>query len=142
MDPLDELYQELILDHHKNPRCQGCLQHPSGSAKLYNPLCGDQIALGVSVKNDKIEDIAFTGQGCSISQSSASMMAEFLKGKTVDEARGALDLYVGMLKGTRNPDECDALGDLVALAGVRKHSARIRCAMLAWEALEQCLNKS
>lgn len=141
-DSLDELYQDLILDHHKHPRCQGCLSDPNASSTLYNPLCGDKINLTLAIKDNKIADIGFVGQGCSISQASASMMAESLKGRAVSEAKQSLDLFVAMIKGEKTVEECDALGDLVALAGVRKHSARIRCAMLAWEALGQCLAKA
>jgi nitrogen fixation NifU-like protein len=135
---LDELYQELLLDHFKNPRCQGCLPNPSAHSHVFNPLCGDQVALTVRLEADKIADLAFTGHGCSISQASASMMAELCKGKDIGEAKELILSFQEMMRG-EEPSAKDKLGDVLALEGVRKFSARIRCALLGWEALERCL---
>lgn len=138
---LDELYQELLLDHFKKPRCHGCLAAPSAHSHVFNPLCGDQIALTVNVKGATLEDIKFTGHGCSISQASASLMAELCKGKSVLEVKELIAAFQGMMRGEEHSAK-NMLGDVLALEGVRKFSARIRCALLGWEALERCLSES
>lgn len=138
---LDELYQELLLDHFKHPRCKGAVTQPSAELRLRNPLCGDEINLSLRVENGRISDIAFDGHGCSISQASASMMVELLKGKTEAEARAALKTFQELMSGNDDQDLSN-LGDAAALAGVRKFSARIRCALLSWEALRDCLDKA
>lgn len=135
---VNELYQDLILDHSKNPRCHGCVLNPNAKACLYNPLCGDQIDLTLIVEDGVIKDIAFNGQGCSVSQASASMMSDICKGKSVTEVKELLALFSGMMKGEKDGEDCEELGDAVALEGVRKFSARIKCAMLPWEAIAQC----
>lgn len=139
---LDDLYQEVLLDHFRNPRCHGCVSNPSGEATLYNPLCGDQIILTLKVGGEKIEDLAFGGHGCSISQASASMMAEACKGRSVDEVQALADKFRAMMRGEKEADDLPELGDVAALQGVRKFSARVKCALLAWEALEKCLEQS
>ncbi|RIL10196.1 MAG: SUF system NifU family Fe-S cluster assembly protein [Proteobacteria bacterium] len=138
---LDELYQEVILDHYKNPRCRGCLAKSDASSALYNPLCGDKVELSVAVKDGKVNEIAFSGQGCSISQASASMMSELCKGKTLEEASRRLSEFRALMRGDKKEEELVQLGDVVALGGVRKFSARVKCAMLAWEALEKCMQE-
>ncbi len=138
---LDELYQEVILDHFKRPRCKGCLQQSSCNFTLYNPLCGDQVDLSLRTSGDRVEDIAHDGHGCSISQASASMMSHLCKGKSVQEAQDLCATFRALMRGEKSEDEAASLGDAVALAGVRKFSARVKCAMLAWEALEKCLEK-
>jgi nitrogen fixation NifU-like protein len=135
---LDELYQELLLDHFKHPRCRGSVASPDAESALRNPLCGDEIKLTLSLKDGVISEIAFTGHGCSISQASASMMTDLLKGKSVKEANTALASFKSLMQGT-DLEDLEKLGDAAALAGVRKFSARIRCALLAWEALENCM---
>jgi nitrogen fixation NifU-like protein len=136
---LDDLYQEVILDHYKNPRCHGCLSHPSAACSLFNPLCGDQIQLTVKVGKGSVGEIGFSGHGCSISQASASMMAEICQGKGVAEIETLMAQFRSVMRGEMTPEEAEKLGDAVALEGVRKFSARVKCAMLAWEALEKCL---
>ncbi len=137
---IDELYQEVILDHFKRPRCRGCIDKPSASLTLHNPLCGDQVELSVSVSKGRIVEIAFGGHGCSISQASASMMSELCKGKTLEEIRKIGDSFKQMMRGEQPGDALvTILGDAVALEGVRKFSARVKCAMLAWEAIEKCM---
>ncbi|NDC38323.1 MAG: SUF system NifU family Fe-S cluster assembly protein [Proteobacteria bacterium] len=139
---LDDLYQEVLLDHFRNPRCHGCVTNPSGEATLVNPLCGDQVVLTVRVANNAIEDLAFGGHGCSISQASASMMAEACKGRPVVEARALADKFRALMRGEKQAEDLPELGDVAALQGVRKFSARVKCALLAWEALDKCLEKS
>ena len=138
---VDELYQEVLLDHFKNPRCHGTVCNPSGSAQLFNPLCGDKISVMLRLEHARVVEIAFTGSGCSISQAAASMMTELTKGKTLQEVRVLVALYRALMRGERSAEECSALGDAVVLEGVRKFSARVKCAMLAWEALEKCLEQ-
>ncbi len=141
MSNLEELYQDLIIDHSKHPRCFGCINNPDATAKLFNPLCGDQINLCVKIEDNKIKKITFSGKGCSISQASASMMCELLEGKTIEEVKKLSELYQEMLKGEKEEKDLDELGDIVALSGVRKFSARIRCAMLGWEAVKRALDE-
>ncbi|MBX7144150.1 MAG: SUF system NifU family Fe-S cluster assembly protein [Oligoflexia bacterium] len=136
---LDELYQELLLDHFKKPRCHGCIADASAHSHVFNPLCGDQIAVTVKVGEDKLQDIKFTGHGCSISQASASLMSELCQGKQIEVVRRFIAAFQAMMRGESHPDK-QQLGDVLALEGVRKFSARIRCALLGWEALERCLN--
>ena len=139
---LDELYQEVILDHYKRPRCQGCLQNPSSNTTLFNPLCGDQVELTILIEGQTLKDIAFGGHGCSISQASASMMSELCRGKSLLEVRELCKKFKGLMRGDEQREEVEiVLGDAVALEGVRKFSARVKCAMLAWEAIEKCLEQ-
>lgn len=139
--PLDALYQEIILDHFKNPRNFGKLDGPAMRAHHDNPSCGDQLDLQVSIDTQqRIAQIKFHGRGCAISQSSASMMTELVKGKTVAKARELIMSFFYMLTG-----ESEArfeLGDLEALAGVKQFPVRINCATLAWKTLESCLEQA
>lgn len=137
---LDDLYQEVILDHYKHPRCKGCLNSPTSSCALYNPLCGDQIDLSIILDGDVIKEVGFSGHGCSISQSAASMMSEVCKGKTIKEAENYCALFREMMRGAKEAEDLPELGDAISLQGVRKFSARVKCAMLAWEAMEKCIS--
>ena len=137
---LEDLYQEVILDHFRNPRCHGCVSHATQTATLYNPLCGDQIALTIKLESGKVSEIGFGGQGCSISQASASMMSDLCKGKTLEEVRALIQSFRSMMRGEKHGEDLPQLGDAAALEGVRKFSARVKCAMLAWEAIEKCLS--
>jgi len=138
---LDEVYQELLLDHYKSPRCKGVLLNPDRVVDLHNPLCGDQISLNVKFSQDAVSEIAFTGHGCSISQATASMMAELLRGKSKAEARRLSKLFRQMIKSEVSGDELNDLGDALALEGVRNHSARIKCALLAWDCIDRALSE-
>ncbi len=146
---LEELYREVILDHYRNPRNKGHLEHPQASAQGVNPLCGDEITIEVSFEGDKVSEVAVEGQGCSISQSSASMMTEAIKGKSRDE----ISELVGRFRQMMSLDEGDdpgldperpgaVLGDIEALQGVRQYPVRIKCASLAWNTLLQALEPS
>ncbi len=139
---LDEVYQELLLDHYKSPRCHGVLLNPDGKVDLHNPLCGDQIYLTVKFSDDHISNIAFTGHGCSISQAAASMMSELLRGKSKSEAQRLSALFRQMIRSEVAGDDLQDLGDAVALEGVKKHSARIKCALLAWDCVDRVLGDS
>ena len=139
---VEELYQEVLLDHYKHTRCHGCVHAPTAETELFNPLCGDRVAVSVKLEDGRLVDVAFSGQGCAISQASASMMSELCHGKTVDEIHALGDEFRNLMRGEKDADTCENLGDAAALVGVRKFSARIRCVMLAWEALEKCLEAS
>ena len=138
---LEDLYQELILDHHKNPRCRGKIEDADARSVLFNQLCGDEVELEIKVEGDLVSDIRFVGNGCAISQASASMLGEICKGKKIEDVRGQLANFIEMMKGKKKNSEDGELGDAQALEGVRRFPTRIRCAMLAWEALDKCLAK-
>jgi nitrogen fixation NifU-like protein len=137
---LDEIYQELILDHYKSPRCKGVLLNPDRKVDLTNPLCGDQISLTLKFAGEIISEIAFDGHGCSISQATASIMAELLKGKTKAEAQRLSALFRRMIKSEERGETLQDLGDALALEGVKRHSARIKCALLAWDCVDRVLS--
>lgn len=138
---LDALYRQVIMDHYKNPRNRGELVDDALTVNMNNPSCGDKIQLHLHVNDGVVNDAKFTGEGCSISLSSASMMTETVKGKTVDEALELSDIFSGMVQGEDYDDEKYELGDIEALQGVTKFPARIKCATLAWKAMEKGLDK-
>jgi nitrogen fixation NifU-like protein len=138
---LDDIYKETILDHYKNPRNKRALPGAIVTRTKNNPLCGDEITVFVHEDGDTIADVAFMGAGCSISQSSASMMTEAVSGKKVDQAKALAADFRGMMAGEVEPDE-DGFGDLVALKGVVKYPIRIKCAVLAWDVLEEALDSA
>jgi nitrogen fixation NifU-like protein len=154
MPGLEDLYREIILDHYRNPRNRGELDAPPAQrVEGFNPLCGDEIVVYLLVDGDTVTDVKITGQGCSISQSSASMMSAAVKGKTVDEARALIRAFKGMMSihesrlggdgdddGTPDPEV--KLGDLEALQGVVKFPVRIKCATLSWNTLAQGLDEA
>lgn len=134
MSALDELYREIILDHYKNPRNRGRLPDPDIATQGNNPLCGDEVEVSLTVRDGRVVGVAFEGRGCSISQASASMLTEGIKGKTVAEATELAEAFKQMMTGDSEPDP-DVLGDVEALAGVRKYPVRVKCATLAWNTL-------
>jgi nitrogen fixation NifU-like protein len=139
---LEELYQEVILDHSRRPRNFGTLPNADVLVHGDNPACGDEIHLGVHFDSDgKLAEIKFSGQGCAISQASASMMTMKLKGKTRAEA-AALSRAFHDLVTTDSGATSKQLGDLQLLQGVRKFPQRVKCAMLAWRAIEQALSEN
>lgn len=138
MDALDDLYQQVLLDHKRSPRNQHRLAHPTRQAQGHNPLCGDTVALDVELRDGAVADIGYEASGCAICVASASLMTEAVKGLPADDARRLAGALHGLLTGTQDPDE-DYLGKLVALAGVRRFPSRIKCAALAWHALDECL---
>jgi nitrogen fixation NifU-like protein len=137
---LDELYRELILDHYRNPRNREPLQSPAVVAEGYNPLCGDEVELRLNIEGDVISGVSFTGRGCSISQASGSMLTEAVKGKTVAQARALAALFTRMMTDPEFVPEED-VGDLEALQGVAKYPVRVKCATLAWHALQDALDR-
>ncbi len=138
---LDDLYREIIIDHYRHPRHRGHLTAPSASHEGLNPLCGDEVTVEVVVDGGDLDEIAYSGSGCSISQSSASMMTEAVAGKSVAETRRLIADFTAMMRGDESIDP-DALGDLEALSGVRKFPVRIKCATLAWHTLAEALKEA
>ncbi|MFN8024059.1 MAG: SUF system NifU family Fe-S cluster assembly protein [Acidimicrobiales bacterium] len=146
MPGLDDLYREIILDHYRSPRNRGELPPPAAHAVGHNPLCGDEIEVYLDVQDGVVADIKVGGQGCSISQSSASMMSQAVKGKTVAEVRALVHKFKSMMS-IEELDEADAaaevkLGDLEALQGVVKFPVRIKCAVLSWNTLTEALSQA
>ncbi len=137
--PLTSLYQELILEHYRKPRNKGELSDHTAEAHVANPVCGDELTLQIRLDGDRIEEIAFDGQGCSISQASVSMMTARVKGREWSEAIGLADLFTDMMHGSEEASSDRSLGDLRALQGVSKFPVRIRCALLAFDALREAL---
>jgi nitrogen fixation protein NifU and related proteins len=137
---LSDLYQEVILDHYKRPRNKKKMDHPHFCTTMHNPSCGDVVGVEILVGDDgKVTDAAFHGHGCSISLASASILTTAVKGKTVDQAVELAHRFVGMMRG--EPGNYSDLGELQALEGVSKYPLRVKCATLAWHALEKAVTK-
>lgn len=135
---LDDLYREVILDHYSHPRNKGTLDPADVTGDGANPLCGDEIRIFLVVRDGVVHDVRFDGKGCSISQASASMMTEQIKGKRVEEAERLIAAFKAMMHGEPPREE---LGDLEALQGVRKFPVRVKCATLGWLTLEGALQE-
>ncbi len=138
---LDQLYRQVIMDHYKNPRNKGVIDDNSLTINMNNPTCGDRIQLTLKVEDGKIESAKFDGEGCSISLASASMMTQAVKGLPVEDAVKLAKIFYDMMLGNDYDDESYDLGDIEALSGVSKFPARIKCATLAWKAMEQGVGK-
>jgi len=140
MTNLNELYQQVILDHNRKPRNYHELEDPTNTAQGYNPLCGDQLKLYVKVgEGGVIEDVSFVGSGCAISKAAASMMTVTVKGKTVEEARLLFAEFHKLVTGELDPGAENHLGKLKVFAGVSEFPARVKCASLAWHTLHGAL---
>jgi nitrogen fixation protein NifU and related proteins len=139
------MYQEVILDHYKNPHGRG-LREGDVEVHHVNPTCGDEITLRVRMAGQKIEDVSYEGQGCSISQASASVLNELLVGKEYDEAQRIQETFLELMqsKGRIDPDDAmeDVLEDAVAFAGVSKYPARVKCALLSWMAWKDATSQA
>jgi nitrogen fixation NifU-like protein len=133
------LYQELILDHYRRPRNKGTLENADAIAEMKNPLCGDEITLQVAFSGNGVGDLRFSGRGCSISQASASMMTQLVKGKGAEEIDALRNRFREMMLGDTSAVTDEKLGPLRALSGVARFPARVKCALLAWNALESAL---
>ena len=137
---VEALYQELILHHYRRPRNRGTLDDPATHIAMKNPLCGDELELHVAVDDQGIvRDARFTGRGCSISQASASMMTQLVKGKTMAEVEALKERFTAVMHGDPEAAKDRALGDLRALSGVAKFPARVKCALLGWEGVAAAL---
>ncbi|HEY2419889.1 MAG TPA: SUF system NifU family Fe-S cluster assembly protein [Neobacillus sp.] len=137
---LDVLYRRVIMDHYKNPRNRGILEDGSHTINMNNPTCGDRIQLTMKVEDGIVTNARYEGEGCSISMSSASMMTQAIKGKKVEEALQLAEIFSEMMLGNEYDNDID-LGDIEALQGVSKFPARIKCATLAWKAMEKGLKE-
>ena len=140
MNELQELYQQVIIDHNHNPRNFHKIIHPSHSAKGHNPLCGDKLDIFLIIKNDIISEVSFTGSGCAISKASSSLMTEALLGKTVTEAQKLFDLVHNMV--ISGQADAEDIGKLAVLSGVHKFPVRVKCAILPWHTMKSALDKS
>jgi nitrogen fixation NifU-like protein len=138
--PLDELYREVVLDHYRNPRHRGALDRRSGRYEGMNPVCGDEITLDLRFEDGKVAAVGFGGRGCSISQASASMLAEWVVGKDPPALRDGIARVRSMLTTGEVPP--DDMGDVEALAGVAHFPVRVKCALLSWNVLEQGANEA
>ena len=133
------LYQEMILDHYRRPRNKGTLERADASVEVKNPLCGDEIGLQVAFDGNSVCDLRFSGRGCSISQASASMMTQLVKGKSTEEIGAIRKQFRDLMLGNAPAADDTQLGSLRALSGVARFPARVKCALLAWNALESAL---
>lgn len=139
MTDLRELYQQVILDHNRNPRNYRELPHATKRVDGYNPLCGDHYTVFLELDGDLIKDVSFTGNGCAISKSSASVMTSSVKGKRVDEAERLFEIFHKLVTGEPAGLDAAELGRLAAFSGVSEFPARVKCATLAWHTLHNAL---
>ena len=140
---LGALFQELILEHYRKPRNRGVIPDADATVHMKNPTCGDEIHLGIKLNDDgRIADVKFLGEGCSISQASASMMTGLLIGKTTSEAEELGARFAAMMHGDEAAAKDRALGDTRVLAGVAKFPVRVKCALLGWDAVQEALQKA
>lgn len=138
MGGLDDLYQDLILDHYRRKRGEGSLDHPTVAVDQNNPLCGDEIHLELNIEDGVVTEIAHTGEGCSISQASMSMMSEALVGRSLEDALEVVEHFRMVMHGSEEGDE-ERLGDAIALEGVAKYPVRVKCALLGWMAAKDAI---
>ena len=137
---VDDLYRDTILDHYERPRNRGRLRGADIAARGTNPLCGDLIELSLTIADDRIADVAFYGEGCSISQASASMMTEGIRGKSLSEVAALLGTFKSMMTDKQEPTiDPDAIGELESLQSVRRYPVRVKCAILPWNVLRDGL---
>ena len=142
MEDLENVYNELIMEHSMNSYNKKKLNHADFCEIGHNPNCGDEITLELNVKDGVIEDMAFSGHGCAISQASTSIMIDTLKGKTLEEAKEIIKTFIGMIKREiTDEEELEKLEDAIAFQNVSHMPARVKCALLAWHTLEDILNK-
>ncbi|MEU7786361.1 Fe-S cluster assembly sulfur transfer protein SufU [Amycolatopsis sp. NPDC049159] len=140
---LESMYQEIILDHYKNPHGRGLRDPFDAESFQVNPTCGDEVTLRVKLDDGKVADVSYDGQGCSISQASTSVLTDLVVGHTLEEAFTTMDAFVELMqgKGKIEPDE-DVLEDGVAFAGVAKYPARVKCALLGWMAFKDAVART
>jgi nitrogen fixation protein NifU and related proteins len=141
MSYLNELYQEIILDHNKRPRNYCELREANRKAEGFNPLCGDKVTVYLRLEDDVIQEISFSGCGCAISTASASLMTEVLKGRTVTDVEAMFRRFHGLVTGKEGAQEASDLGKLQVFQGVSEYPVRVKCATLAWHTLQAALNE-
>jgi nitrogen fixation NifU-like protein len=142
MNDLQDLYQEVIIDHGRRPRNKAVMDNPTLHAYGKNPLCGDNITVYIQLENNVIKNVSFSGEGCAISTASASLMTERVMGKTMDEARKIFHAFHHMLTVADCVIDDESLGKLHILSGVQAYPARVKCATLAWHTLTHALDRS
>lgn len=142
MSELDELYQQVILDHYRSPRNNDPLDTPTSVAQGHNPLCGDRVTVQLEVEDGMVRDVSFQGMGCAISTASASLMTEAIKGKPVSEVTTLFERFHGLVTNQDGGAASDELGKLEVLAGVRAFPVRVKCATLAWHTMKSALDKT
>jgi nitrogen fixation protein NifU and related proteins len=140
---LEQLYQEIILDHYRNPHRQGLREPFNAESYQINPTCGDEVTLRVTLDGDQVTDVSYDAIGCSISQAATSVLTDLVVGRTVEESRSTMDAYVEMVqsRGQVEPDE-DVLQDAVAFAGVSRYPSRVKCALLGWMAFKDAVGRA
>tara|TARA_B100000427_G_scaffold310813_1_gene300915 strand:+ start:759 stop:1208 length:450 start_codon:yes stop_codon:yes gene_type:complete len=142
-DELNEMYEEIVMDHYHNPRNTELLETPDFEVEKNNPFCGDEIKIQLNVLEENKVSIAVTGRGCAISQASGSLLAEKINNIDTKDLQNTVDLFRKLIKSEElSENELDVLGDISALSGVRKFPVRIKCAMLSWVALEDIIKQS
>jgi nitrogen fixation NifU-like protein len=141
MSDLRELYQEVILDHHRRPRNYGAMDAPTGRAEGFNPLCGDRVTVYVRVDGGRLADVTFEGSGCAISKASASIMTDSVKGRSIAESSAIFAAFQALVTGATSPGAGTDLGKLEVFAGVRDYPSRVKCATLAWHALQAAIQQ-
>ena len=141
MAGLDDLYQEILLEHNNRPRNYRQLDGATQSAEGFNPLCGDIVTVYLDVNDGVVQDVSFQGSGCAISRASASMMTESIKGQSIDQVTQVFDAFHLMMTDPGAHLDYDTLGDLESLAGVTGFPTRIKCAVLAWHTLRAALDR-
>jgi len=140
LNDLEDLYRGAILDHCRHPRNHDTLETPDASGQAVNPFCGDEVDLQITVDGARVSRVGVQGRGCSINQASSSMLSEAVAGKTLEDVQGIADLFRSMMGGAPTTDQdLERLGDLQTLSGVQEFPVRIKCALLAWSALEEAI---
>ena len=139
---LNSLYQQLILEHYRNPRNKAALPENTVEIHMRNPTCGDEIKLQLRIEDGTIVEARFEGQGCSISQAAVSMMTQLVKGRSLDEADAVAERFKAMMHGDADAAKDRSMGDLRALAGVSKFPVRVKCALLGFDALQEAMRKT
>jgi nitrogen fixation NifU-like protein len=137
-----ELYQDLILEHAKNPRLKGTLEQPTAELTLQNPLCGDELGIALRVESGVVQEAKFTGHGCTISQAAGSMVTNLLVGRSLEEALRVAENFRLLLHDKLQEEERAALGELLALEGVKRYPTRLKCALLASEVAQKVLKSA
>jgi nitrogen fixation protein NifU and related proteins len=140
---LEQMYQEIILDHYRNPHRSGLREPFDAESYQINPTCGDEVTLRVALDGDRVTDVSYDAIGCSISQAATSVLTDLVIGRTVDESKSTMDAFVNMVqsRGQVEPDE-DVLHDAIAFAGVSRYPARVKCALLAWMAFKDAVGRA
>ena len=142
MEDLTDVYNDLIMEHSMNSYNKRQIENPTSCEMGHNPNCGDEIEIQIKLKENIIEDMAFSGHGCAISQASTSIMIDTLKGKTIEEAKDIIKTFIEMIKReTKNEEDLKKLEDAIAFKNVSNMPARVKCALLAWHTIEDLLNK-